>query len=26
VLGLLWDEIHASPDLELSSHLPPQGS
>jgi hypothetical protein len=24
VLGLLWDEIHASPDLELSPYLQPR--
>ena len=24
VLGLLWDEIHASPDLELSHYLQPR--
>jgi hypothetical protein len=26
VLGLLWDEIHASPDLELSRYMHPRGS
>jgi hypothetical protein len=26
VLGLLWDEIHARPDLELSRHELPRGS
>jgi hypothetical protein len=25
VLGLLWDEVHASPDLELSPHAQPRG-
>jgi hypothetical protein len=26
VLGLLWDEIHASPDLELSHYAQPRGA
>jgi len=26
VLGLLWDEVHASPNLEFSQHLPRRAS